>query len=123
MLFCPILPFKSNLFKSKLLVFFLSNLFYFTYRLRVQIVMFPQGPQLGLPSHIPDGKFKVLVLQGLHIEPYSSPWSHEFVLFEFEQDRGFTSAVQTKGDYAHLHLGPNVHPVILREETKKKSLL
>lgn len=44
---------------------------------------------------------------------------HELVLFELEEDGGFSGSVQTQSHNADLHLGTYVDPVVLgqREST------
>lgn len=40
---------------------------------------------------------------------------HELVLFEFEEDGGFSGSIQTQSHNADLHLGTYVDPVVLEQ--------
>ena len=86
-----------------------------SFYLCVEIVMFPQGPELVLSTHIPQRHLDVPQLQRLHVEAYGGDGWDKLPLPQFIEDGRLARPVQTQRDHSHFHLGTDVDSVVLCE--------
>lgn len=56
----------------------------------VEVVVFPQPPDAGRSSHVPQGDGVIVVAYGLHVKSKSRLCGHKITKRQFIQERSFT---------------------------------
>lgn len=70
--------------------------------LRARVIVPPEGADLVLAPDIPHIELDIFVSNRLHVEAYGGDGGDRLAQFQFVQDGGFTSRVQTQHQDPHL---------------------